>query len=231
MDMATLRTGLVIAGAYADKVRRVLFAQLRDMVKSGEVSNTEVARAAGDLNRLLFDILVNRLSINKGDVVRITVDYEVSDGRVEWRLDTLQVQAWRMVPEEEVNEAVRSAISMAEDIMTGAIDFDARRLGETDTGDVVYEILHQDRVVGAMLATPIDEGEALVRGAVTEPTPLVLKRTRIQYTGSLDEFIASRITAIMEEAANTERRDAEKVVREIRALIMAAGEGRGGEEL
>ncbi|MCE4603195.1 MAG: DUF2258 domain-containing protein [Desulfurococcales archaeon] len=229
--MATLRTGLVIAGAYADKVRRVLFAQLRDMVKSGEVSNTEVARAAGDLNRLLFDILVNRLSINKGDVVRITVDYEVSDGRVEWRLDTLQVQAWRMVPEEEVNEAVRSAISMAEDIMTGAIDFDARRLGETDTGDVVYEILHQDRVVGAMLATPIDEGEALVRGAVTEPTPLVLKRTRIQYTGSLDEFIASRITAIMEEAANTERRDAEKVVREIRALIMAAGEGRGGEEL
>ncbi len=226
MDMATLRTGLVIAGAYADKVRRVLFAQLRDKVKSGEITNTEVARAAGELNRLLFDILVNRLSIEKGDVVRITVDYEVSDGRIEWRLDTLQVQAWRMIPEEEVSEAVRSAISMAEEIMTGAIDFEARRLGETDTGDVVYEVLHQGRVVGAVLVTPIDEGEALVRGAVTEPTPLVLKRARIRYTGSLDEFIASRITSIMENASNTERREAEKVVREIRALIEAAG----GEE-
>lgn len=228
LDMATLRTGLVIAGAYADKVRRVLFAQLRDMVKGGELSNSEVARAAGELNRLLFDILVNRLSIDKGDVVRVTVDYEVVEDTIRWRLDTLQVQAWRRIPDEQVEEAVRSSISMAEEIMTGAIEFEARRLGETDTGDIVYEVTHQGRPVGALLVTPLDEGEALMRGAVTEPTPLVLKKTRIHYTGDLDEYIASRVTGIMENAANTERREAEKVVREIMALIQVAASG--GEE-
>jgi len=217
--MATLRTGLVIAGAYADKVRRVLFAQLRDRVKSGDISNSEVARAAGELNRLLFDILVNRLNIDKGDVVRITVDYDIQDGVIRWVLDTLQVQAWRRMPDEDVANAVRTSLSQAEEIMSGAIEFQADKLGSTDTGDIVYGITYQGRRVGALLVTPIDEGKAVVRGAVSEPTPLVLKKTIIEYDGELDEYIRSNITGIMSDAANTERREAEKIIREITALI------------
>ncbi|MEB3773421.1 MAG: DUF2258 domain-containing protein [Desulfurococcales archaeon] len=217
--MATLRTGLVIAGAYADKVRRVLFAQLRDKVKSGEISNSEVARAAGELNRLLFDILVNRLNIDKGDVVRITVDYDIQDGTIQWVLDTLQVQAWKRMPDEDVANAVRSSLSQAEEIMSGAIEFQAEKLGSTDTGDIVYGIAYQGRRVGALLVTPIDEGKAVVRGAVSEPTPLVLKKTIIEYEGDLDEHIRNNITSIMGEAANAERREAEKIIREITALI------------
>ncbi|HIE58698.1 MAG TPA: DUF2258 domain-containing protein [Hydrogenothermaceae bacterium] len=52
--MPQLSTGLVIAGAYADKLRRVLFAQLRDKIKAGELTNQLVAQKAGELNRLLF---------------------------------------------------------------------------------------------------------------------------------------------------------------------------------
>jgi len=228
--MATLRTGLVIAGAYADKVRRVLFAQLRDKVKSGEISNSEVARASGELNRLLFDILVNRLNVDKGDVVRVTIDYDIEDSVIKWDLNTLQVQLWSRVPDERVNEAVQAAIGMAEEIMTGAIEFEASKLGETDTGDIVYDVMHQGRSVGALLVTPIDEGRILARGAVVEPTPLVLKRRSIEYSGDLDEFISSRITGIMEQASNAERREAEKIVREIKALIEAVTSVEAEEE-
>ncbi len=227
--MATLRTGLVIAGAYADKVRRVLFAQLKDKMKSGEIEAQEIARAAGELNRLLFDILVNRLGVDKGDVVRITVDYDIEGAVIKWRLETLQVQAWRRIPDEDVSRIVSEAVSRAEEIMTGAIEFEVEKLGDTDTGDVIYDVRYMGRSVGALLVTPLD-GSALVRGAVTEPIPLVLKRATITYEGDLDEYIKRNISRIMEQAMNTERRDAEKVVREIKAMIQALEEEPVDEE-
>jgi len=213
----TLRTGLVIAGGYADKVRRVLFAQLRDKIKSGELSNTDVARAAAELNRLLFEILVNRLEIDKGDVVRITVDYVVEPPEIRWLLDTLRIQAWRRIPDEEVEAKVRGALESARDYMT-RVDLEVRRLGETDTGDIVYEVLFQGRRAGVLLVTPLD-GTAVVRGAITQPSPMVIKRTTIKYEGDLDEVIASKITGLFENAANTEMRDAQKIIREILALL------------
>ncbi len=227
--MPTLRTGLVIAGAYADKVRRVLFAQLKDKAKEGALSNQEIARAAGELNRLLFDILVNKLGVDKGDVVRITIDYELEGGEIRWKTETLQIQAWRRIPDDQVAEAVKESIERSEEIMKGAIQFEAELLGETDTGDLVFTISHAGREVGALLVTPIN-GKAIVRGAVVEPTPLVLKRTTIDVGGEIEESISANITGIIENAQNTERREAERVVREIRSLLGEEAEEEVDEE-
>ncbi len=221
--MPTLKSGLVIAGAYADKVRRVLFAQLKDNIKRGELDSKEVARAAGELNRLLFEILVYKLGIDKGDVVRISVDYDVVNGSIEWKLDTLKIEAWRRIPQEEVDKAVSTITEKAEEIVSSAIEFEVEELGETETGDIVYELRHRDRVVGALAVTPLN-GEALIRGAVVEPTPLILRRKKISYEGDLRDYIESNITDIMRDAENTERREAERVVRELRALIEASKE-------
>ncbi|MEM3904707.1 MAG: DUF2258 domain-containing protein, partial [Sulfolobales archaeon] len=38
--MPTLRSGYIIVGAYADKVRRVAFAQLKDSVKEGVLKSS-----------------------------------------------------------------------------------------------------------------------------------------------------------------------------------------------
>ncbi len=219
----TLRTGLVIAGGYADKVRRVLFAQLRDAIKSGELSNQDVARAAAELNRLLFEILVNRLHVDKGDVVRITIDYEVEPPEIKWKLETLQIQVWRRVPDDEVEEVVRSAVASAEEYMRGEIQLEVEKVGETDTGDIVYKLVFQGRSVGALLVTPLD-GTAVVRGAIVEPSPMVLRRTTIDYEGDLDDYINRNASRLISNARNAERREAEKVVREILALVEAAEE-------
>lgn len=227
----TLRTGLVIAGGYADKVRRVLFAQLRDKIKSGELSNQDVARAAAELNRLLFEIIVNRLGLDKGDVVRITVEYEVEPPNIIWKLDTLQVQAWRRIPDEEVQARVREALAGAEEYMRGELALEVERLGETETGDIVYVLSFGGRKVGALLVTPLN-GQAVVRGAILEPSPMVVKRKVIKYEGDLDSYIAEKAGEIIGGGANTEKSEAEKVVREILALagVEEELEGYGGEE-
>ncbi|AEM38725.1 uncharacterized conserved protein UCP037214 [Pyrolobus fumarii 1A] len=116
-----LSTGLVIAGAYADKLRRTLFAQLRDLLKQGKIEASEVARAAGEMNRLLYDIIVNKLKLDKGDVVRVRVEYivEEKDGKAEikWLYDTLTLEAFRRIPEEEVAKAVKETLGKREEVL------------------------------------------------------------------------------------------------------------------
>ncbi len=103
-----LSTGLVIAGAYADKLRRTLFAQLRDLVKKNRDFAREVARAAGEMNRLIYIILVEELKSDKGDVVRIRVKYEVDTEKwkITWKYSTLRIEYFKRYPDEEVKKII-----------------------------------------------------------------------------------------------------------------------------
>jgi hypothetical protein len=105
-------TGLVIAGAYADKVRRTLFAQLKDAIKQDKEFAREVARATAELNVVLYNILIEELKISKGDVVRVRINYRVDHGkRVTWLYDTLRVEAFKRVPDEIVEKVVNNVVS------------------------------------------------------------------------------------------------------------------------
>ncbi len=103
-----LSTGLIIAGAYADKLRRTLFAQLRDLVKKNRDFAREVARAAGEMNRLIYIILVEELKSDKGDVVRIRVKYEVDTKKwkITWKYNTLRIEYFKRYPDEEVKKII-----------------------------------------------------------------------------------------------------------------------------
>jgi len=108
-----LSTGLVIAGGYADKLRRTLFAHLKDYVKRDKEVAREIARAAGEINRMLYHILVENLKSEKGDVVRIRVKYRFDPRakRVTWDYDTLTVEFFKRTPDEEVSRVVREVIA------------------------------------------------------------------------------------------------------------------------
>ena len=150
--MAQLSTGLIIAGAYADKVRRVLFAQLRDELKKGTLTSQEVAYKSGQLNRLLYEILVNKLKLDKGDVVRIRVEYDVKDGKIEWNLNTLQIEVFRREEQEKVDNAIKEVIEKAGEILaapptaeerewTGGLEVkiaSAVELGRTSRGEKLF---------------------------------------------------------------------------------------------
>lgn len=111
-ERRVLNTGIVIAGAYADKVRRTLYAQLSNLVKSSKDFAKEVARASAELNMMLFHILVEGLGVEKGDAVRIRVEYTLNEAtnRIEWFYDTLTIEVFKRVPDEKVGEVASRVI-------------------------------------------------------------------------------------------------------------------------
>ncbi|MEM4487675.1 MAG: DUF2258 domain-containing protein [Desulfurococcaceae archaeon] len=103
-----LSSGLIIAGAYASKIRRTLFAQLRDLAKQDRDFNREIARASAELNAVLFNVLVNELKVSKGDVVRIRINYELdmSTKKISWIYSSLRVEVFKKVPDDQVTQVV-----------------------------------------------------------------------------------------------------------------------------
>ena len=213
-----LSSGLVIAGAYADKLRRTLYAQLKDRIKSKEIDSKEVARASAELNRLLYEIIVNKIRLDKGDVVRVRIDYEEKDGQIVWKYDTLEIEAFRRVNEEKVKEAIKDVVSRASEIAEAEIEYDIEKAGETDLGDEVYYLSLNEEFAGAFIVTPLN-GEAIVRGAVLRPTPLVIEKTKITSEESLEETLRRNLQNLIRTGRNVESSEAKKVIKEIKGLI------------
>lgn len=107
-----LNTGIVIAGAYGDKVRRTLFAQNSARVKQDKEFAKEIARASAELNSVLYHVLVEKLGVEKGDAVRIRIKYTIDEEqkRIKWDYDSLNVELFKRVPEDTVREAVRAVL-------------------------------------------------------------------------------------------------------------------------
>jgi len=218
--MALLSTGFIIAGAYADKVRKTLFAQLRDHVKRGEVSIQEVARAAAELNRVLYHILVERLKSDKGDVVRARVEYDVEDGRVVWNYDALQLEVFKRVPDEEVRRVVRETASEIDKLLERVIAYNVERAVVTSYGDYLFRVKIGDKVVGALTVTTVNNEMAIVRGAVLEPTPVVIDKSKVLLEGkSVEEVVSSNLANLVRSARNVELAEAERALKSIEAVI------------
>jgi hypothetical protein len=212
-----LSSGYIIVGAYADKVRRTLFAQLKDLMKSGEMDAKEIARAAGELNRLLYEIFVNKLKLDKGDVVRVRIEYEVESGEVKWDYKTLEIEVFRREEQEKIDSVLKEALENIEKIKEVVrSDYIVNSLGKTELGDEVYEVILNDERVGMIIATPID-GEAIVRGALVKPTPLIIDKTRIPYQG--EGSVAQSLEDLLQRARHVSEEEARKVKEEIEGLL------------
>ncbi len=224
--MPRLSSGLVIAGAYADKIRRTLFAQMKDYVKQDKTWAQRVAYAAAQLNRFLYTILVEQLKIDKGDVVRIRIEYDVDEvsKEIKWKWDTLQIEAFRRIPQEQVDEIVRKMVARAAEVSVAAVAYDLRKLGETEDGDIVYEVVLGERSVGAVVVTPVDERIALLKkGAVVEPTPAIFERSKleIQPSEDLENAIKRALSTVIQTAKHVSHEEALRVVNALREKVSA----------
>lgn len=218
--MVLLSTGFIIAGAYADKVRKTLFAQLRDHMKRGEVSAQEVARAAAELNRALYHILVERLKSDKGDVVRAKIEYDVEGGRVVWDYNTLQLEVFKRIPDEEVQRVLRETTSEISKLLERAIAYNVEKAAVTSYGDYLFRVKIDDKIVGALTVTTIDNEVAIVRGAVLEPTPIIIDKSKVPLEGkSIEEVVSSNLANLVKSARNVELAEAERALKGIEAVI------------
>ncbi len=209
----TLSTGYIIAGAYAQKLRKTLFARLSSLMKSGEIQSQEVARAAGEVNRLVFEILVNELKLDKGDLVRIRIDYEVKDGKIEWNWNTLQIEAFKRMPEEQINEIIKKVLEKG----VGMPEYSVEKIGETRFGDIVYKVLENEREVGKILVSKIND-EILVKGATKEPNRII-ESFKIKLSGTIEDTIKSNITTIVQTGNPSDEESVKKALEDIEELL------------
>ncbi|RLE52847.1 MAG: DUF2258 domain-containing protein [Candidatus Methanomethylicota archaeon] len=218
--MVQLSTGLIIAGAYADKIRKTLFAQLRDAVKRGEVTPQEIARASAEINRILYHIIVDNLKSDKGDVIRARIEYVVEDGRITWKYDTLRLEYFKRVPDEEVSKAVEKVVSNVAALLERAVAYNLEKVLTTAYGDHIYYIKLDDRTIGGLIVTPVNEEMAIIRGAVKEPTPVVIRRGRLVLSGrSVDEVLSESIADVLKAGETVEVEEVERVLKDIQAII------------
>ncbi len=212
-----ISTGLVIAGAYADKLRRTLFAQLSSKIKSKEISTTAVAKASRDLNMLLYNILVEKLAVKKGDVVRIRIGYTLEDGEIKWDYDSLNIEVYRRVGEEEVEKILKETLMKAKEVIERKLRVE--EVGRTPIGDLVYSVKLGDAEVGLLEITPLDD-EILVRGALTSPEPVIIEKAKLKLEGREPiEVIEDKLREVSELGRRVGREEAEEALKKLSELV------------
>jgi len=204
-------------GAYADKLRRTLFAQLKEHIKNKEIDPQDVAKASAELNKLLYEILVNKLKLDKGDVVRIMIEYELVDNQINWKLETLKVEVFKRVPEEQIKPVIDDAISRIEELEeVEEAKFEIEKAGETDLGDIIYFVKVGGEFAGALILTPLND-EGLVRGAIMKPNPIAIDKTKIEMSEDLEQVLTELVE---QKGREIDEETAEKIVNEIKEMLV-----------
>ncbi|MCS7121639.1 MAG: DUF2258 domain-containing protein [Archaeoglobaceae archaeon] len=211
-----LSSGYVIVGIYADKIRKTLFAQLRDAIKSGQIDSKEVAKAVAELNVLLYEIFVNRMKVDKGDVIRVRIEYDVADSKIVWKYDTLAIEVFRRVSDAEVSRIVKDVVIRAGEITRAEVSYEVKKAGTTELGDDIYYLYLKEQFSGALIVTSLND-LFLIRGAVTLPVAKILDKTKITYTG--EEELKQKVSKLFKEARNVEVREALRAINEIKAML------------
>ena len=211
-----LSSGYIIVGAYADKVRRTLFAQLKDHIKNKEIDPQDVAKASAELNKLLYEILVNKLKLDKGDVVRIRIEYDLVDNQINWKLETLEIEVFKRVPEEQIKPIIEDAISRIEELEEiEEAKFEIEKAGETDLGDIIYFVKIGGEFAGALVLTPLND-EGLVRGAIIKPNPVAIDKTKIELSEDLEHVLTELVE---QKGREIDEETAEKIINEIKEML------------
>ncbi|MCQ4336751.1 MAG: DUF2258 domain-containing protein [Sulfolobales archaeon] len=118
-----LSTGIIIAARFADKLRRVALVAFGKMV-----DKNVVLRDVAELNKELYEEIVNKRKIGKLDVIRIIVDAEYDEKENRIKFSNVRIQ--HFVPEDQCasrenlerlqkeNEELRSKLEKIKQMLT-----------------------------------------------------------------------------------------------------------------
>lgn len=145
-----MSTGFVRAAAYDDKVRRVLFALLRDKVPS-----EEILRAAAELNKRVFEEIKKR-GIDKRDVIRIICEFDITpDRKIQWKWDTLQLEHYEEAAEvgakmSAILSQLEETDKLLEEMFKRLLDVaDKLRAAATEIEEIINELKRRKELVGS----------------------------------------------------------------------------------
>lgn len=219
--MPIMKTGLIIAGGYADKVRKVIFAQLAEDIKGGKIESKNVAFHVAQLNKFLYVLLVESLKLSKEDSVRINIEYELSNGNILWKFDTLKVEVFKKVPDEEINPIVSKLITEAEKIIKAPVEYAIEYVGETSDGDKIYALKVGEKEGGMMELLQINEDFLYIKVGVTLiPEPIKIEKMKIPLEGRRpEEVLRASINEVINKGKPILPEEADSILKYIKGRL------------
>ncbi|NAZ13769.1 MAG: DUF2258 domain-containing protein [Desulfurococcales archaeon] len=188
-----LSTGYIWAATYADKIRRTVYAQLKDLLKENKALKDNVPRDIAQLNSTLYKLLVEDLKLEKTDLVRIRITYTIKDNKIEWNPESLTVEAFRRISEEEIKRHLDKLKSEWKERLTTGLVYKPELIGVTEDEDQVYVLKLNGNEYGALILTPLNEEIFIKRGALIYPTPIIFEKIRLKIAGKKIEEALTEI--------------------------------------
>ncbi|MDM7275307.1 MAG: hypothetical protein P3X22_004200 [Thermoprotei archaeon] len=152
----------------------------------------------------------------------MSVNYAVEEGRIRWDLETLSIQAWRRIPEQDINKAIAEVAVKppARRRPAKTLPYVAIRIVEAETGDIIYSVrLTRGNIrIGLLRAIPLLKNKALLWGAILDPIPLIIEKIVENVEPSLDSYINNNMEDIIDKATPAEREEAEKILDRIKTV-------------
>jgi len=231
-----INTGLIPAAVYATKTRRALYALLQSLVKKDKEWDKIIKDEIGKLNRALYHLFTVDLKIDKTDVIRLRIEFDVDEEgrRILWKWESLDIEVYKQVPKEEVRKHVEHLITMIPEIVAKPINYVVEKIATTIDGDDVYIVKLDREEVGAALILGVDENTiVLKKAAVLQPNPLIYEKAKISLNGkTVEQALQDELSATTKRGVHAEYSEALKVVNMIRekALLKHIEKPEGVEE-
>lgn len=197
-----LSTGYVWAAVYADKIRRTIYAQLKDLIKENKALREQIPRDIAQLNVALYRVLVDNLKLNKTDLVRIRINYRIKENRIEWLPETLTIEAFKRIPEEEVSRYLEELKASWKEFLAKGITYTAELIGVTEDEDRVYILKLDANEYGAVLVTVLDDEIFIKRGVLIYPNPVAFEKIRVKIGERKPEEVISEVVRELDNIKN-----------------------------
>ncbi|MEM0225585.1 MAG: DUF2258 domain-containing protein [Thermofilaceae archaeon] len=121
-----LRTGIIPAARFADKIRRVALAAFK-----GYAPRDVIIRDVSEFNKKLYEVIVNKMGCAKGDLVRIVVDVAYDEEGQKLIFGEPKID--KFVPESELKAEYEAKIKELEaerDRLARALEAERDRLAQ-----------------------------------------------------------------------------------------------------
>ena len=77
-----VKTGPVRVSGYAIKLRKAINGVLSDYYKQGKCSSKAINESISDLNKKIYEVIVDKYKVPKEAVTNIVLDFDVEDNKI-----------------------------------------------------------------------------------------------------------------------------------------------------
>lgn len=110
-----LRTGIIPAARFADKIRRVALAAFK-----GYAPRDVIVRDVSEFNQQLYEIIVKKMGCGKGDLIRINIDVVYDEEKQKLIFGEPKID--KLVPESDIRAFYEDKINKLKDENTKLLE-------------------------------------------------------------------------------------------------------------